>query len=145
MIFLTTRTKMMFLFSMVVLTGNAQQKEDLIGYWKSCDVDDNMVVRVQLNANDDPIGHLIGFQNEDGTWEQRKPLKGTKVMYNFKYRGGLEWNKGKIYDPIKERTYAGVVRLKSKDTVLATGYWTFLSDDILFKKITLTEQDEPKR
>ena len=99
-----------------------------------------MVVEIKLNAKNIPIGYLVGFQKEDDTWEKEKPPKGIKVMYNFKYQGNLQWNKGKIYDPKTKRTYKGTVKLVSKDTIKATGYWAFLRDDILFKRIQLDKK-----
>lgn len=130
------------LFFLLNFTISAQKKEDIVGYWKSCDEDDNMVVKVKIEQGF-PVGYLVGFQNDDGTWESNKPKKGIKVMYNFAYKGNLKWNKGKIYDPIADRTYRGVVRLQSKDTIKAVGYWGFLWDDIFFKRIPLNEKDEP--
>lgn len=138
------KTKIVSLISLIGMLSFSQQKEDLIGYWKSCDEGDNMVVNVQLDNKNLPIGYLVGFQRENGTWEKNKPKKGVKVMYRFKYAGNLKWNQGKIYDPIADRTYRGVVKLQSKDTIKATGYWAFLWDDILFKKIKLEKLDEPK-
>lgn len=136
------KTTILFLF--IGMSSIAQQKQDIIGYWKSCDEDDNMVVRVQLDAKGVPVGHLVGFQRDDGTWEENKLKKGIKVMYNFKYDGALKWNKGKIYDPIAKRTYSGVIKLQSKDIIKAVGYWLFLWDDILYKRISLDKEDEPK-
>ncbi len=121
-----------------------QQINDIEGYWKSCDEDDNMVVRVVLDDNRIPTAHLIGFQRNDGSWQEDKPQKGIKVMYKFKYSANLTWKNGKIYDPITKRTYRGVIQLQSKDTIKATGYWAFLWDDILYKRITLKEADEPE-
>ncbi len=141
---LTTQTTIAILLMTIGVSLKAQQKEDLIGYWKSCDEDDNMVVRVQMDSDNNPVGHLVGFQRDDGNWEKGKPPKGIKVMYNFRYDGNLKWNKGKIYDPLTDRTYRGVVKLQSRDTIKAIGYWAFLWDDILFKKIELTEKDEPE-
>ena len=141
---LNSMTKIIILFLIIGISTKAQQKEDIIGYWKSCDEDDNMVVRVQLDSKGNPVGRLVGFQRDDGTWEDKKPKKGIKVMYNFKYDGKLKWNKGKIYDPIARRTYKGVVQLQHKNLIKATGYWALLWDDIMFKKIALTEIDEPE-
>ena len=141
---LSSMVKITLLFISICITGNAQQKEDVLGYWKSCDEGDNMVVRIQLDSNGNPVGYLVGFQRDDGTWEKGKPQQGIKVMYNFSYNGNLKWNKGKIYDPIAQRTYRGVVKLEKKNIIKATGYWAFLWDDILFKKINITEIDEPE-
>ncbi|WP_419214106.1 DUF2147 domain-containing protein [Maribacter sp. X9] len=140
---LRTKTGIAILLLSIGISVKAQRKEDLIGYWKSCDEGDNMVVRVQMDSDNKPVGRLVGFQRDDGTWEKGKPPKGIKVMYNFKYDGNLTWNRGKIYDPLTDRTYRGVVKLQSSDTIKAIGYWVFLWDDILFKKIELNEKDEP--
>lgn len=122
----------------------AQEKKDIIGYWKSCDIDDNMVVRVQLDDNEMPEAYLVGFQKENGEWETGKPKKGIKVMYGLSETGSLKWGKGKIYDPIVDRTYRGVIKLQGKDTIKAIGYWAFLWDDILYKRLKLEKKDEPK-
>jgi hypothetical protein len=42
-----------------------------------------------------------------------------------------------------DRTYRGVIKLQSKDTIKATGYWAFLWDDILYNRIKLDKKDEP--
>ncbi len=138
------KSKIVVLFLVLGLCSFAQEKNDVIGYWKSCDADDNMVVRVQLDANKMPEGYLVGFQKENGEWEKNMPKKGIKVMYGLTEIGGLKWGKGKIYDPIVDRTYRGVIKLQGKDTIKAIGYWAFLWDDILYKRINLDKKDEPK-
>jgi uncharacterized protein (DUF2147 family) len=133
------------LFLALGLLSYAQERNDIIGYWKSCDIDDNMVVRVQLDDNEMPEAYLVGFQKENGEWETGKPKKGIKVMYGLSETGILKWGKGKIYDPLVDRTYRGVIKLQSKDTIKATGYWAFLWDDILYNRIKLDKKDEPNR
>jgi len=142
MIILKNMTLIILLFAFGV-SSFAQQKNSIIGYWKSCDEDDNMVVRVQLDSNNIPVGYLVGFQRDDGSWEKGKPKKGIEVMYNFKYAGGLKWNNGKIYDPVTKRAYRGVIKLQSENIIKAVGYWAFLWDDILYKRIKLNKKDEP--
>ncbi len=131
------------LFVLILSNDLTAQQNDIVGYWKSCDEGDNMVVRIDL-VDGIPEGYLVGFQRNDGSWEDNKPKKGVKVMYGFKYKGDLKWNGGKIFDPIADRAYRGVVKIQSKDTIKATGYWGFLWDDILYKRIGLEKKDEPK-
>jgi hypothetical protein len=66
------------LFLALGLLSYAQERNDIIGYWKSCDIDDNMVVRVQLDDNEMPEAYLVGFQKENGEWETGKPKKGNQ-------------------------------------------------------------------
>jgi len=130
---------MTFLFYLIGISAFSQQNNNLIGYWKSCDEGDNMIVNIQLDSTNSPVGYLVGFQKENGEWEKDKPKKGIKVLYGFKYDGNLKWNKGKIHDPITKRTYKGTFKMINKNLIKATGYWALFWDDINYKRINLEE------
>lgn len=121
----------------IVQLGLSQSQDQLLGFWKSCDDDNFMVVEILKKPNGELIGELVGYNHPDGTWTERKDSNRTVVMHSFEYQGDLKWKKGKIYDPQVDRTYRGVIELKSSNLIQATGYWGIFWDDINFKRFTL--------
>jgi len=128
------------LITLIIFGGSkafSQSKEELIGFWKSCDDDNFMVVEIRLNSQNKLIGELVGYHHPDGTWTERKSKDRTLVMYNFEYQGELKWKKGKIYDPLADRTYRGSIELLNSNLLTATGHWGFFWDDINFKRFSI--------
>ncbi len=117
--------------------GFSQTKDQLIGFWKSCDNDNFMVVEIFEKPNGELIGELVGYNHPDGTWTERKDSNRTVVMHSFEYHGELKWKKGKIYDPHVNRTYRGVIQLMNTNLIQATGYWGVFWDDINFKRFEI--------
>lgn len=131
--------KRFLLIIVVFITSNlySQTQEELIGFWKSCDDDNFMVVEIKKTKDNELIGELVGYHHPDGTWTERKTSNRTLVMYNFEYQGNLKWKKGKIYDPLADRTYRGTIELMNSDLLTATGHWGFFWDDINFKRFSI--------
>jgi uncharacterized protein (DUF2147 family) len=131
------KTFLAFISLLTTFFAHGQTQDDLIGYWKSCDDDNFMVVEIKKNDNNQLVGELVGYHNPDGSWTERKTENRTIVMYNFVYQGHLKWKKGKIYDPKVKRTYRGVIELVNKNLLQATGYWGIFWDDIHFKRFKI--------
>ncbi len=63
----------------------------------------------------------VDLKNPDKSLRQR-PVMGMAMLSNFRFAGDNKWEKGKIYDPTKGKTYKSHLKLKDANTLKVRGY-----------------------
>lgn len=115
---------------------SAQTEADaILGVWLT----GNGKGKVKIEkVNGKYYGRIIWLKtpkNEDGSpkvdkhnpvvTNRTKPLIGLKVLRDFVYEGGKEWEDGKIYDPENGKDYSCILTLVDNTTLNVRGYIGF--------------------
>lgn len=67
-------------------------------------------------------GQPVVDRNNPDTALRGRPLLGLTMMMGFRHAGGLEWKKGRIYDPENGKTYRCKMRLDKTGELHVRGY-----------------------
>lgn len=124
-----------FAFGIQSFTGNFQKEDGdaLIGVWepshgkarikidKIADKYFGKIVWLR-EPNDPETGEAKVDKNNPDESMRDVPLKGYRILKDFKYDGKGEWSDGTIYDPENGSTYNCVIKLKDDNTIEIRGY-----------------------
>ncbi|WP_158800559.1 DUF2147 domain-containing protein [Pedobacter sp. L105] len=122
---------MVLLFTVISLTGFAQNKDAILGQWinstKEAHIDvfkkgDKYFGKiVWLSANKDEKGIVkTDLKNPDAALRSR-PILGMEILRDFVYDDG-KWTDGKIYDPKSGKTYSCNMNIKENGDLNMRGY-----------------------
>jgi uncharacterized protein (DUF2147 family) len=91
--------------------------------------------RVRIyRCQDSFCGKILWIQKEEETGEvildtnnpdkslRDRPVRGIEIMREVRYRGGSEWNVGKLYDPKSGKEYKGRAKLEGENKLVLRGY-----------------------
>jgi uncharacterized protein (DUF2147 family) len=78
---------------------------------------------VWLREPNDPANGQPKVDKNNPDESMRKvPLKGYRLLKDFRYTGDGEWTEGTIYDPENGNTYSCVIKAKDNNTLDIRGY-----------------------
>lgn len=121
-------------FSSLMNAGTkADDGDKLIGIWEP--VDGRAKIRIEkigskyygkivwLKVPNDPETNKpkLDKNNPDSTM-RKNPIKGNRILKDFVYKGGNEWDGGSIYDPKNGKTYKCAITMKDENTIDIRGY-----------------------
>jgi len=122
---------MLLLFTVMSLTGFAQNKDAIIGKWINSSGEAHIDVYkkgakyfgkiVWLKAPKDEKGNVkTDVKNPDASLRSR-PILGLEMLKDFVYDDG-KWTDGKIYDPKSGKTYSCNMNIKENGDLNMRGY-----------------------
>jgi uncharacterized protein (DUF2147 family) len=106
------------------------QPDDITGYWLT---NGDRPAKIQIYRRGDQFfGKIVNLQAmENGTVMVDKenpdrslrdqPVMGLEMLKGFRF-DKHKWNAGKIYDPMKGKTYRCTISLKDQNTLKVRGY-----------------------
>ena len=72
--------------------------------------------------NDPNAGQQKVHKNNPDTSLRAVPLKGYRMLKDFKYLGKDQWDSGTIYDPENGSTYKCIIKMTNNNTLDIRGY-----------------------
>lgn len=122
-------------FFMVALFGSAQttDADKILGVWEPS----NGKARVKIEKigdkyygkivwlrepNDAATGQPKVDKNNPDASQRTVPLKGYRMLKDFKFAGGNQWDNGTIYDPENGSTYKCIIKMTDNNTLDIRGY-----------------------
>lgn len=88
----------------------------------------------------DKTGRLKRDKNNPDVASRNQPLCGVVILRGLELRKPGDWGGGTIYNPQDGQTYAGSIKVESKDTLMVRGY---LGIPLLGKTEVWTKMEEP--
>ena len=123
------------LFAFASLIAFSQTNADIVGEWYNAEKDavitlyeDGKTVSGKITwmlyPNDENGNPKTDPNNPDESLRSRARL-GMVMMHSFAYDEDNVWDDGELYDPIKGKTYRGMMTLKGENTLDLRGYIGF--------------------
>jgi uncharacterized protein (DUF2147 family) len=121
-----------FLSASVVIAQNTEA-DRLLGVWEPS----NGKARVKIEKigekyygkivwlrepNDPNTGQPKVDKNNPDATQRSVPLKGYRMLKDFKYLGKDQWDSGTIYDPENGSTYKCIIKMTNANTLDIRGY-----------------------
>ena len=139
--------KIVFLFAMMLMSiSGFAQADKIIGAYKTVRNGDNSKVRVTKKGNtyQAQVIWVDNLHNPDGTIKRddknpdaskrNTPADQIVIIESVTYNDG-KWEKGRIYDPTKGKTYKVVLDFKSPTSLRVRGYIGPFSESMYWTKI----------
>ena len=122
---------MLLLFTVISLTGMAQNKDVILGQWINSTGEAHVEIFkkgaryygkiVWLKTEKDEKGIVKTDLKNPNASLRSKPILGMEILKDFVYEDG-KWTDGKIYDPKSGKTYSCNMNIKDNGDLNMRGY-----------------------
>lgn len=121
-------SKCRLLLPMLLLLISSQTfsaEDDIVGVWKTESSDKGYLHVNVVVCGSEVCGTILKALQLDGEPIADYPHIGKKMIWKMKSSGENSWNKGRIWDPSKDKTYKSKMSLNA-DTLNVSGCIAFI-------------------